>query len=433
MSDPISSHSKPLSDTPIAATPTQLPPPAGQFQQFTAQPLRSTNQQMPDPASAPGNDDSTQGRLQERDIRSPIRDEFLSHQKSMIKTSTERLKESQRMLEAHKNRFLALSIGGVGALTSQKAAVASVSESVPDANIHDSKRPESGASAQTVPASDETTATQTTVPAGLDDTGLSQETNDIGQQVNAPESETINVTAQDRSNNNDPDATVTTTSITTETIHDHPDAALTGDTPPIESTPRQGEMLPAAEPDSLSRAASQTSFTTAEQGSVSSTESSDYQMAATATVDPGAPASTVRSRQVSIFYGDKNKVYCQVAMAEGSGLDKFEERIAAEIDNFRNKKRKAKNRNMTVQVGSHYQQDGEEKLPIYICHVDPPAKRHQIRTPAAAIAREITGILANEEKKTDADQLEGSQIRRDETRDDLTRDALPREDKDKID
>ncbi len=507
MSDPISSRCRPLSDTFIPTAATQPPVPHGQFQQFTAQPLLSASQQMLTAASP--NDNGEQSRLRERSVRPSIKDDFMSDQKSRIKTSTERLKASQRLLEAHRSRFLALTIGGAGERPTQKTTVASPSESVPDTNIPDHKQPES--SIQTVSGDEVTTAPQQAeqtmaaavqdVPVSLgaaslsqqaihdskqlassttsqtesvsDDTAalqqtaqtttsaeqlrseelaeadVSQKTNDTGQKVDGQKGDTLNdgiikVSAQVRSDDNVSDTKLATTSVTTKTVtaattaHDSTETTSAVDAnPSLESLPRQDEAASAAALDDLPRTGSQTSIATADQGSVSSEESVDYRMTTTIG-DSDAPASTVRSRQVAIFYGDKNKVYCQVAMADGSGLDKLEDRVAAEIDNFRkDKKRKAKNRKMTVEVSSRYKRGWEEKSPIYISHVELAPQglvKRQPRTPAAEIAREITGILESKEKEKDAaDQPVGKQIRSSETRDDLTKDDQPEEGKAKVD
>ena len=500
MSDPISSHCRPRSDTFIPTAASQLPLPQGQYQQFTAQPLLSASQQMP--TAAASNDNGEQSRLRERGVRPAIQDDFMSDQKSRIKTSTERLKASQRLLEAHRNRFLALAIGGAGERPTQKTTVASSSESVPDTNtqvhkqltsstqivsgadvraaadqtmaaagqdvpvslgttslsqqaIHDSKQLASSITSQTESVSDDTAAlqqtAQTTTSAeqlrsdDLAEAGVSQKTNDTGQKLDTLTGAIPEVTGQVRSDDNVADTKLATTSVTTKTViaattaHDRTDPTSAVDANPLfKSPPRQDETASAAAPDDLPRTESQASLTTVDQGSVSSEESVDYRMTTTTIGDSGAPASTVRSRQVAIFYGDKNKVYCQVAMADGSGLDKLEDRVATEIDNFRkDKKRKAKNRKMTVEVSSRYKRGWEEKSPIYISHVELAPQglvKRQPRTPAAEIAREITGILEIKEKEKDAaDQSVGKQIRSSETRDDLTKVDQPEEGKTKVD
>ena len=426
MSDPIVLHSNPLSK-PLDSTATNQPPATGQFQQLSTQRHEGTNQM---PASA--GDAGKQKTLQERSVRRPVDDAFLSEQENMIKASKQRLEDNQNSLQAHKDRFSTLSSGSsLAALTGHKPTQASTAESLPKAVMQEpahsvQARLVSDAATVSEEAAQAMTAASKSGPDSTANTGVSPPTGDTEKQTDGPKGKTTKVTARVVGARYAPNTKVTTTSIvtktvtTTETIPDRPASPSSREAPGVTPAPQDGgstislpglsKSTPALELGEQhgrgpSRYTSHTSLNTSRRESASSAESAEFHMASSTIVDPDAQEVPERSREITIAHGEKNKFYSNKKMPKGSTLKELQEAIDTEVAKFRKDKRRSR---MLVQVTS--QEEGKEGKPIYVNYEETSHKKfsiRQTRTPGTEIAKTLSSGLADEERKA-ADQLKNA-------------------------
>ena len=417
MSDPIALHSKPLSN-PLDSSAINQPAAAGQFQQFSTQPHDSANR-MP----VRTDDTGKQSPLPERNIRQPVKDEFLSDQETMLKQSRQRLEINRQSLQAHKDRLDSLGIGSLITPITDKPTLANTAESPPQTGLHDTIQSEQAVSVSNAAAVAQDSITEPSVSSAK-----SVGEHDI-------KGGTIKVTARTRSNDNGPDTKVTTTSIvtktvtttTTETLHDQPasptlhetlqdqpaspthheardqSTSAPEQTERLKSLPGAGETTPAAEQVSEppSRHTSRTSFETAKPESLSSTESADYQIASSIVVDPDTVLTQGRTREIIIAYGDKQKLYSRANVPENSTVRDLQEQIESGITSFRKDKKRSK---MIVEISSFYKkEDGKEESPLYASYEEARQGivKRQARPIANEIAIDLSTMLVEKERKAD--------------------------------
>ena len=408
MSDPIALHSKPLSN-PLDSSAINQPAAAGQFQQFSAQPHDSSNQ-MPDRTDDTGKSSS----LPERNIRQPVKDEFLSDQEATIKASRQLLAKNQQSLQTHKDRLNSLGIDSL-ARTSHQPTLANAAKSPPETGRHDAITSDQAVSVNTAVA-----VTERTEQDSITETGVSSAKSDSEQRTGDIKSGTIKITARARSGDKGPDTKVTTTSIvtktvtttTTETLHDQPATpslreTISESTPALERTdslktlPGLGEITPAvghfSEP--LSR---RTSIDTAKQESLSSNESADFQIASSIIIDPDAMLSPKRSREIVLAHGEKQKLYRTVNVPENSTVRDLQEQIESQVTSFRKDKKRSK---LLIEISSCRRNDnGKEESTLYASYAGVRQGigiKRQSRPSAAEIARELSTRLVEKEKKDD--------------------------------
>ena len=405
MSDPIALHSKPLSN-PLDSSAANQPAAAGQFQQFSTQPHDSTNR-MP----VRTDDTGKQSPLPERNIRQPIKDEFLSNQETMIKASQQLLENNQQSLQAHKDRLHSLGIDSLVTPIIQKPTLANTTESPPKTGMHDAIK-----SDQAVSVSSAAPVTGQAAQDNITETSVSSAKGDSEQHTEAVRSGTFTITARATGTANAPDTRVTTTSIvtktvtttTTETLHDQPATptlretlaeSTSAPTDRLKTIPGLGEIPPAA--DHFSEPTSRrTSFDTAKRESLSSTESADFQIASSVVVDPNTMLSPGRSREIIIAHGEKQKLYNRIKVPENSTVRDLQEQIENEVTSFRRDKRRSK---MLIEISSCYKKEDGKEETLYASYegARQGIVKRQARPAAAEIASTLSTILVEKEQKAD--------------------------------
>lgn len=439
MSDPIALHSKPLSN-PLDSIATNQPPATGQFQQLSAQRHEATNQ-MPAPTDEAGK----KSHLLERSIRQSDRDAFLSDRESMIKASKQRNENSLHSLQAHKDRFLSLGFRAPEpAPTSHKPTLASTVETLPEAAI---QQPAQSGQAQldsNAPTVETTTAAGKNEPDTTTKTVVSRSVSNTEHPTEGSKDGTIKrIIARVRGTGGEPNTRVTTTEIVTktvttttkETLPDQPvspaskkaaddsPAAQENNTPAPQNKeqasshaglPGVGKITPAVEQPCNAPSASGTN--TLRRDSASSLDSAEFHAASSTIIDPDAESMPARTRDVTITYGDKNKLYRKAELSEGAPLSKLQETIEKEIDDFRKDKRRSK---MCIEVGSLLSvEEGQNNGPVYVSFTEPSQGRikRQARTPSAEVATNLVSQLAIEERKI-AKELEAGTLKDGEPKD----------------
>lgn len=431
MSNPIALHSKPLSN-PLDSIATNQPPAAGQFQQLSTQRYEATNQ-MP----APADDAGKKSHLLERSVRQSDHDSFLTDQESMIKASKQRNESSLHSLQAHKDRFFSLGFRDpLAARTSHRPTQANTVESLPQAGIQ--KPAQSG---QTPLDSNAATIETTTVagknaPDSTTETVVSSSVSNTEHKTDVAKDGTIKkIIARVRGTSDEPNTRVTTTEIVTktvttttkETLPDQPIAPAPRKAPD-DSLAAQEENTPA--PQKKEQTSSHTNLvglgkiaTALEQGSApstsstdlntlrresaSSSESAEFHAASSTIIDPDAENMPPRTRDVTITYGEKNKLYRKAEMSESAPLSKLQETIEQEIDEFRKDKRRSR---MCIEVGSLLNvEEGQKNGPVYVSFTEPSQGliKRQARTSSTEVARNLVSKLAEEELKV-AKELEAA-------------------------
>ena len=406
MSDPIALHSKPLSN-PLDSSAINQPAAAGQFQQFSTQPHDGTNR-MPDRTD----DTGKQSPLPERTIRQPVKDEFLSHQEKMIKASRQLLENNQQSLLAHRDRLHSLGIDAPVTPIGHKPTLAK--ESPPKTGMHDAVTSDQAVLVSNAAAvTEQDDSTKTSVSSAKSDS--EHTTGDI-------KGGTIKITARVRSGDNGPDTKVTTTSIvtktvtttTTETLHDQPTSptlhetlaestSAPGHTDSQKTLPGLGEITPAVDhfSEPTSKRTSRASFDTARRESLSSTESADFRIASSIVVDPDAMLTPERSREIIIAHGERKKLYRKIEVPENSRVRDLQEQIDNEVTSFRKDKKRSK---MLIEVSSLIRkEDGKQEAALYASYEEARQGlvKRQARPPASEIARELSTLLVEKEKKAD--------------------------------
>lgn len=423
MSDPIALHSKPLSN-PLDSIATNQPPATGQFQQLSTQRYEATNQ-MP----APADDAGKKSHLPERSIRQSDHDSFLSDQESMIKVSKQRNESSLHSLQAHKDRFFSLGFRAPEP-TGHKPTQASTVKSLPEAGI-----PKPAQSGQTqldsnAPTVEITTPPSKNEPDNTTETVVTRSVSNTEHKTDDSKDGTVRkIIARVRGTGGEPNTRVTTTEIVTKTVTTTTKETLPDQ--PISPTPRKapddslaaqkentsapqkkeqasshaalpgvGSITPAVEqPDNAPSAASSTNLNTLRRESASSTESAEFHAASSTIIDPDAEDMPKRTRDITISYGEKNKLYRKAEVSEGAPLSKLQETIENEIDEFRKDKRRSR---MCIEVSSLLNvEEGQKNGPVYVSFTEPSQKliKRQARTPSSEVARNLVSKLAEEELK----------------------------------